>query len=66
MMRTVMSIAHFALLTATVLAQSEGASPADTPAPAANPTFVIADVHPSSHSAMRGGGFPMISGGRYM
>jgi uncharacterized protein (TIGR03435 family) len=61
-----MGSAHFALLAATVFAQSENAPPAATPALDSNPTSVIADVHPSLHSAMRGGGYPMVSGGRYM
>ncbi len=75
MKRTLMGIAHFALLAATVFAQSSSstaAPPASAPvanAPAAdaNPTFIIADVHVSPHRAMpRGGGFPMVRGDRYM
>jgi len=79
MMRSVMGIVHFTLLAATVFVQSAGgqagappapaasAAAADAPAADANPTFVIADVHVSPHSAMpRGGGFPMVRGDRYM
>jgi uncharacterized protein (TIGR03435 family) len=71
-----MGIAHFALLAATVFAQSAGGQAggppasgpaASAPAADANPTFVIADVRPSPHRAMpRGSGFVMVRGDRYL
>jgi uncharacterized protein (TIGR03435 family) len=66
MMRTVVGIANCALLAATVFAQSEGAPPADAPGAAANPTFIIADVHVSPHRAFPNGGFPIVRSGRYI
>ncbi len=50
MMRTVMGIAHFALLAASVFAQSVGAPTVSAPPAEANRAFEIADVHVSPHS----------------
>jgi uncharacterized protein (TIGR03435 family) len=67
MMRTVLCIAHFAFLAATVFAQSEGAPAADTPAAAADPTFMIADVCNSPHQIPAGpSGLVSIHGDRYI
>jgi uncharacterized protein (TIGR03435 family) len=65
-MRTVLGIACFALLSASVFAQSAGAPPATAPAAATNPTFVIADVHASPHRSFSRMIGPMLRGDRYL
>lgn len=90
MTRTFTGIAHFALLSASVFAQSAAAPPAkapavvasptlaiaiptsrqtgqaNRPAAAANPTFVIADIHPSAPSPFPALEGPVLRGDRFI
>ncbi len=69
MMRSVMGIAQFALLSATVFAQSAVIPPtpaSNTTAADANPKFVIADVQVSPHRLFNRSGLSFVHGDRYI
>lgn len=65
MMRVCLAIGSFALFSATALAQSAGAPPANAPGATANPTFIIAGIRPSPHRRYARMMGPILRGDRY-
>ncbi len=66
MMRTVVSVALFAILSASAFAQSADTPPANVTAAAASPKFVIADIHASPHHRFPFMMGPRLRGDRYV
>lgn len=68
MMRTVVSVALFVILSASDFAQSAETPPANAPiaATSPSPTFVIADIHPSPHHRFALIMGPRLRGDRYI
>jgi uncharacterized protein (TIGR03435 family) len=66
MMRTLLGIAHVALLAGTICAQSADLPPAHGPAADAPPAFMIADVHPTPHHLFSPSGRALFRGDRYI